>query len=97
MIQPILSVDNLTTSFRVQGDWRPAVRGISFDVAPKETVAVVGESGSGKSVTALSIMRLISPASCRVEGSVRLSGKELLTLPDTEMRQIRGNEIAMIF
>jgi peptide/nickel transport system ATP-binding protein len=97
MIQPILSVDNLTTSFRVQGDWRPAVRGISFNVAPKETVAVVGESGSGKSVTALSIMRLISPASCRVEGSVRLSGKELLTMPDTEMRRIRGNEIAMIF
>ena len=73
------------------------MRGISFEVAPKETVAVVGESGSGKSVTALSIMRLIPPASCRIGGSVRLSGRELLTLPDTEMRRIRGNEIAMVF
>jgi len=97
MIQPILSVDNLTTSFRAEGDWRPAVRGISFDVAPKETVAVVGESGSGKSVTALSIMRLISPGLCRISGSIRLSGRELLTLPEAEMRHIRGNEVAMIF
>ncbi|TIV08829.1 MAG: ABC transporter ATP-binding protein, partial [Mesorhizobium sp.] len=56
-----------------------------------------GESGSGKSVTALSIMRLNAPGSSKVEGSIRLEGKELLSLSEVEMRRIRGNEIAMIF
>ena len=95
MTRPILSVSNLSTSFRVEGGWRPVVRGISFDIAPRETVAVVGESGSGKSVTALSIMRLTPPISSRIEGSVKLDGTELLDLP--EMQHVRGNEIAMIF
>ncbi|MGX5734912.1 ABC transporter ATP-binding protein [Bosea thiooxidans] len=94
---PILTVSNLTTSFRVEGLWKPVVRNISFDIKPKETLAVVGESGSGKSVTALSIMRLTPPQSSKIEGSIKLNGKELLTLPDSEMRHIRGNEIAMIF
>ena len=94
---PILSVADLVTSFRVEGQWRPVVRNVSFDIAPKETVAVVGESGSGKSVTALSIMRLTPSGNSKVEGSIKLSGKELLTLPDQDMRHIRGNEVAMIF
>ncbi|KRE03519.1 glutathione ABC transporter ATP-binding protein [Bosea sp. Root670] len=93
----MLTVSNLTTSFRVEGQWKSVVRNLSFDIKPKETLAVVGESGSGKSVTALSIMRLTPPQSSRIEGSVKLNGKELLTLPDAEMRHIRGNEIAMIF
>jgi peptide/nickel transport system ATP-binding protein len=97
MTSPILSVSNLTTSFRVDGRWKSVVRNISFDIKPKETLAVVGESGSGKSVTALSIMRLTPPQSSKIEGSIKLNGKELLTLPDAEMRHIRGNEIAMIF
>jgi peptide/nickel transport system ATP-binding protein len=97
MATPILSVSNLVTSFRVEGQWRSVVKGVSFDIAPKETVAVVGESGSGKSVTALSIMRLTPQGNSKIEGSIKLSGKELLTLPDAEMRHIRGNEIAMIF
>ncbi|MBN9437374.1 ABC transporter ATP-binding protein [Bosea sp. (in: a-proteobacteria)] len=97
MTSPILSVSGLTTSFRVEGAWRSVVRGTTFDIAPKETVALVGESGSGKSVSALSIMRLTPPGSSRIEGSVRLSGKELLTLPEAKMREVRGNEIAMIF
>ncbi len=97
MTSPILTVSNLTTSFRVEGQWKSVVRNLSFDIKPKETLAVVGESGSGKSVTALSIMRLTPPQSSRIEGSVKLNGKELLTLPDAEMRHIRGNEIAMIF
>ncbi|QQO35550.1 ABC transporter ATP-binding protein [Bradyrhizobium diazoefficiens] len=97
MADPILSVSGLTTAFRVDGKWRPVVRGISFDVGPRETVAVVGESGSGKSVTALSIMRLTPAGSSRMEGSVKLAGKELLNLPESQMRHIRGNEIAMIF
>src|SRR5690606_32409874 len=91
---PVLSVSGLTTSFRRGGVWNPVVRNISFDVAPGETVAVVGESGSGKSVTALSIMRLLN---ARIEGSIRLDGRELLDLSSEEMRTIRGNRIAMIF
>jgi peptide/nickel transport system ATP-binding protein len=96
-VEPVLSVRDLTTSFRVEDEWRSVVRKISFDVAPRETVAIVGESGSGKSVTSLSIMRLLQKGSSRIEGSVKLLGRELLTLPDEQMRQVRGNEIAMIF
>ncbi len=97
MTTPILSVSNLTTSFRVEGLWKPVVRNVSFDIKPKETVAVVGESGSGKSVTALSIMRLTPPGSSKIEGSIKLAGQELLTLPEPQMRKIRGNDVAMIF
>ena len=94
---PILSVRDLATSFRIDGVWVPVVHGVSFDVAPRQTVALVGESGSGKSVTALSVMRLTAPGASRVAGSVKLAGRELLTLPDAQLRQVRGNEIAMIF
>jgi peptide/nickel transport system ATP-binding protein len=94
---PILTVSNLTTSFLRDGRWNAVVRNVSFEVAPKETVAIVGESGSGKSVTALSIMRLIPPQNGKIEGSVKLSGQELLTLPPAAMQKIRGNDIAMIF
>jgi peptide/nickel transport system ATP-binding protein len=94
---PVLSVAGLTTSFVRERDWIPVVRNVSFDVAPRETVAIVGESGSGKSVTALSIMRLIPKESGRVEGRVTLAGRDLLTLPETSMKNIRGNDVAMIF
>jgi len=94
---PVLSVSNLVTSFMREGEWNAVVRGVSFDVGPKETVAIVGESGSGKSVTALSIMRLIPPQSGRVEGSIKLAGRELTTLPEKAMHHVRGNEVAMIF
>ncbi|EUB99924.1 Nickel-transporting ATPase, Fe(3+)-transporting ATPase [Rhizobium sp. CF080] len=94
---PVLAVRNLTTSFRVNGGWKTVIRDISFDVAPRETVAIVGESGSGKSVTSLSIMRLLPPASSRIEGQVVLRGRDLLALPEEDMRRVRGNDIAMIF
>ncbi|WP_244608012.1 ABC transporter ATP-binding protein [Bradyrhizobium vignae] len=77
--------------------WIPVVRDVSFDIAPRETVAIVGESGSGKSVTALSIMRLIPQEVGRVEGRVMLAGRDLLGLPEASMKGIRGNDIAMIF
>ncbi|MCO5731328.1 ABC transporter ATP-binding protein [Rhizobium sp. SSA_523] len=93
----ILEVDGLTTAFMVDGAWRPVVRDVSFTVSAGETVAIVGESGSGKSVTSLSIMRLLDPATSRISGRVRLSGRELLSLPEQEMRKVRGNEISMIF
>ncbi|WP_027132624.1 ABC transporter ATP-binding protein [Geminicoccus roseus] len=97
MTTPILSVANLSTAFRMEDGWRTVVRDVSFEVAPRETVAIVGESGSGKSVTALSIMRLVPKNAGRIEGSVKLAGQELLTLPERDMRQIRGDDIAMIF
>jgi peptide/nickel transport system ATP-binding protein len=74
-----------------------AVRDLSFTIAPKETVAVVGESGSGKSVTALSIMRLVSEVTGRVEGRIVLDGTDLSKLTEIEMRDIRGGSIGMIF
>ncbi|WP_051389985.1 ABC transporter ATP-binding protein [Bradyrhizobium sp. Ec3.3] len=94
---PVLSVRDLTTSFKVDDGWKTVIRNISFDIAPRETMAIVGESGSGKSVTSLSIMRLLAPRSSRVDGKVLLSGRNLLSLPEEDMRQIRGNEISMIF
>ncbi|MFE1597785.1 ABC transporter ATP-binding protein [Methylobacterium sp. ID0610] len=94
---PILSVRNLATAFRVEGRWRPVVHGVSFDIGPRETVAVVGESGSGKSVTALSLMRLTPRDSSRITGQAILQGRDLLTLPEAEMRKVRGGDVAMIF
>ncbi|KFC70956.1 hypothetical protein FG93_02713 [Bosea sp. LC85] len=97
MSAPVLSVQNLQTAFRIGGQWRWAVEDLSFDVAPGQTVAIVGESGSGKSVTALSIMRLVSAANGRIEGRIALEGRDLLALPEEEMRKVRGNDVAMIF
>ncbi|MFN4205793.1 MAG: dipeptide ABC transporter ATP-binding protein [Agrobacterium albertimagni] len=94
---PVLSVRGLTTSFRVGTEWRSVVRNMDLDVAPGETVAIVGESGSGKSVTSLSIMRLLPQLTSRIEGSVKLEGRELLTLDAEQVRQVRGNQISMIF
>ena len=93
----VLSIAGLTTSFIRDGQWIPVVRNVSLDVAAKETVAIVGESGSGKSVTALSIMRLIPQQSGRIQGSIKLAGRDLLTMSEQEMRDVRGNEVAMIF
>ncbi|MCA3604442.1 MAG: ABC transporter ATP-binding protein [Methylobacterium sp.] len=97
MSAPLLSVENLRTSFRVGREWRDAVDDVSFAVSAGETLAIVGESGSGKSVTALSIMRLISPINGRISGSIRFEGRDLLALPEEEMRAVRGNAISMIF
>jgi peptide/nickel transport system ATP-binding protein len=97
MSRPVLSVRNLTTSFRVDGQWKSVVRNIAFDVGAGETVAIVGESGSGKSVTSLSIMRLLAANSSRIEGQILLNGRDLVILSEKEMRSVRGNEMAMIF
>ncbi|WP_342364227.1 ABC transporter ATP-binding protein [Terrarubrum flagellatum] len=97
MSAPVLSIEHLTTSFRIGGEWRAAVDDVSFAIGPRETVAVVGESGSGKSVTALSIMRLVSPTNGKIEGRIALEGQDLVSLPEAEMRKVRGNRIAMIF
>ena len=93
----VLSVENLTTAFRRNGVWTPVVNDVGFSVAAGETVAIVGESGSGKSVTAMSIMRLLPERTSRVTGTIRLGDTDLLSLPETQMQDIRGNDIAMIF
>lgn len=95
--EPVLSVRGLTTSFRIGTEWRSVVRNMNLDVAAGETVAIVGESGSGKSVTSLSIMRLLPQLTSRIKGSVKLDGRELLSLDAEQMRQVRGNQISMIF
>jgi len=93
---PILSVNQLTTSFHTQEGWRDVIRNINFTVGARETVAIVGESGSGKSVTALSILRLLGD-NARSQGHVEFEGKNLLELEAKEMSALRGNRIAMIF
>ncbi len=94
---PVLTVENLTVSFRTAGRWAAVVRDFSFTVDKGETVAIVGESGSGKSVTALSIMRLLPDRQSRVEGRIVLAGTDLPGLPEERMRDVRGGEIGMIF
>jgi peptide/nickel transport system ATP-binding protein len=94
---PILTVDGLTTSFRMANGWQPAVSDLSFHIKARETLAIVGESGSGKSVTALSVMRLLPKANSRAEGKIQLEGKDILQLSEGEMRRVRGNAISMIF
>jgi peptide/nickel transport system ATP-binding protein len=95
--QFVLSIDDLSVSFRSDGVWRPVVESLSFDVGPGETVAVVGESGSGKSVTALSVMRLLPGANSKVEGVIRLDGRDILKLSEKRMRDVRGGAASMIF
>ena len=97
MTTPVLSIENLVTSFHVNKRWLPVVKGVSFEINSGETVAVVGESGSGKSVTASSIMRLLQAGIGKSEGSIKLDGRELLTLPEPAMQKVRGGEIGMIF
>jgi len=95
---PLLEIRELKTHFFTRDGVVRAVDGVSCRVDPGETLAVVGESGCGKSVTALSILRLIaSPPGRIVGGEVLFNGRNLLELPDAEMRRIRGNEISMIF
>src|SRR6476469_9166742 len=95
---PLLEVKNLQTYFFTDDGVSKAVDDVSYTVDRKETLGVVGESGCGKSVTALSIMRLIpDPPGKTVGGEVIFEGKDLLKLPEEEMRKIRGNKISMIF
>ena len=95
---PLLSVKDLEVTFTTDDGIVRAVNGLSFDIDPGKTLGIVGESGSGKSVTALSIMRLIAMPPGRIEcGQIIFDGTDLLTLGEAQMRQIRGNKIAMIF
>jgi peptide/nickel transport system ATP-binding protein len=90
--EPLLSVRDLRIAFGAH----EAVRGISFDIAPGETLGLVGESGSGKSATSLAMMRLL-PASAKVSGAISFAGEALLGLGEEAMRRHRGSSMAMIF
>jgi peptide/nickel transport system ATP-binding protein len=96
-MQHLLEVKNLQTHFPTRAGLVRAVNGVSFYIDTGELLGVVGESGCGKSITALSIMRLIAPPGKIVGGEITFDGKNLLKLSDTDMRQIRGDDIAMIF
>jgi peptide/nickel transport system ATP-binding protein len=94
----LLSVRELAVSFRTEQGTLRALFGVSFSVAPGETLGLVGESGCGKTVTALSILKLLPSPPARIEsGSVLFRGKDLVPLPEEEIRGIRGREISMIF
>ena len=95
---PLLRVSNLRTSFFTSDGEVRAVDGVGFDIDDGKTVGLVGESGCGKSVTALSIMQLLPKSTGRiVGGEIRFQARDLASLPEHEMRRIRGNEISMIF
>jgi peptide/nickel transport system ATP-binding protein len=97
MAEPILAVRNLSLDARTPEGLRPVLEDVSFALQPGETLCLAGESGSGKSLTALSIMRLLSLSLKPRSGSIRLAGRELTTLSERAMRRVRGGEIAMIF
>lgn len=98
MTDPMLKVDNLHVSFRTDEGLVRAVRGVSFDVEQGETVGIVGESGSGKSVTNLAMMGLIPMPPGRIDqGTAMFGGMDLLNSDESQLQQIRGRRIAMIF
>jgi len=96
-MDPLLKVDHLTTVFDLPSGSVPAVNDVSFEIRQGETLGVVGESGSGKSVTAFSIMRLVQPPGRIASGAIWFKGRNLSTLPEKDMRAVRGAEISLIF
>jgi oligopeptide/dipeptide ABC transporter ATP-binding protein len=95
---PLVSIQDLTVQFRTDRGWSTAVEGVSFDIGDGDCLGVVGESGSGKSVTALSMLRLHARGTSRFpSGHVLYGGRDLLTAPESELRRIRGSDIAMVF
>jgi microcin C transport system ATP-binding protein len=97
MSQTLLSVADLCVDFTQGGKSAPVVRGVSFDVAAGETLALVGESGSGKTLSALSVMRLLPSAARQRSGRILFQGRDLTQASDLELRRLRGDRLAMIF
>jgi peptide/nickel transport system ATP-binding protein len=96
-VAPLLDISDLRTEIRLKQGVVHAVDGVSLHVDPGETLGIVGESGCGKTMTALSIMKLLPTGGSVVGGSIKLNDQEISGLSDQDMRQIRGNEIGMIF
>ncbi len=97
MPDPLLVIDDLSISFFTRAGEIPAVMNFSATVEPGQALGLVGESGCGKSTVALGVMRDLGKAGRIVGGSIRFKGRELVTMPDAELRRIRGSEIAMIY
>ncbi len=95
--QALLEVQDLTVHFATPAGRLQAVAGVSFQLAPRETLGLVGESGCGKTVTALSLLRLLPSPQGEMAGVVRFQGEELSAAPEARLRQVRGNRIAMVF
>ena len=96
-MSPLIEIKGLCTEFRLANGVLKAVRCLDLTLEAGETLALVGESGCGKSITAASIMRLVPPPGRIVSGSIIFKGRDLLKLGEDEMREIRGNRIAMVF
>jgi len=97
MAAPLLEVKDLQVHFETDDGLVKAVDGISYTVDRGQTLGIVGESGSGKSVSSLTVMGLTRSRNARISGTVKFDGKDLLGASEEEMRQIRGDDIAMIF
>src|SRR3989304_4728483 len=96
--ETLLSIRDLSVAFGQGAREVLAVDRVSFDIAKGETVALVGESGSGKSVTALSVMKLLPyPAAHHPSGEIVFKGREMLSMSEQDIRQVRGNDITIIF
>ena len=93
----LLEIDTLQVHFATRDGVVRAVDGLSFAIGAGETLALVGESGCGKSVTSMSILRLVKEPPGRIAGTIRFDGRDLLRLPEAEMRRLRGNDISMVF
>jgi oligopeptide/dipeptide ABC transporter ATP-binding protein len=94
---PLLSVRHLTVAFETRRGAFNAITGVSFDIQPGRTLGIVGESGSGKSVTAMTLMQLLPDSARITAGTVQFGGRDLTTLPERQMRAVRGRQIAMVF
>ncbi|MGE0461524.1 MAG: ABC transporter ATP-binding protein [Vicinamibacterales bacterium] len=97
MSDALLAVEGLTTAFETSAGRLTAVNGVSFEIRRGETLGLVGESGSGKSVTAFSIIRLVQPPGRVLAGRVLFQGRDLISLPGDDMRQVRGAGIGFVF
>ena len=97
MKDALLTIENLSVSFQMGKRTTKAVENVSLYLEKGETLGIVGESGSGKTVTAMSVLRLLPGSAVYPSGAIYFNGKDCLTLPDEDIRDIRGNRISVIF